>query len=488
MMPGAKDLLDVVMLNLQRYVAPQVTTEDGRMTLLLATYVLAFLQVEAADRPALHAERFAELAPLLRELRLRFANDGAPGQCALAGSTAAIGEARIAVDQALREPDEPDVTSRALELALRAGADTETDWTRRVARIELDYIEKLADAVNAWAYGAAVQAMPHIGQRQLTAALLTDYLEKTQPDHPGIHAASLVEIGGGFSKKTYQLSVVDGPEGWDHLIIRQDAIGGPVPASCLDEVEVLRLAERYGLPLGKLQWVERSSAPLDAPFLFNRRAPGVCSLDAWRQPGPDGKLPAERLAAHMARLHTIPPSEHSGFDAALTPEETLRRYVRGFEARWQRDRVIFDPLIQLGFDWLMRHIPTDVGRLSIVHADISERNVLVDDGVVTAVLDWELWHIGDPMYDMAYVKPFIEQTMPWRRFVELYEASGGPTVSMRNEDYWYIFSKIRDSAMLSSGLRTFVDGRNRNLKTIAPVLGWYRPQLRLAMRRLLPLL
>jgi hypothetical protein len=92
------------------------------------------------------------------------------------------------------------------------------------------------------------------------------------------------------------------------------------------------------------------------------------------------------------------------------------------------------------------------------------------------------------MYDMAYIKPFIEHSLPWPQFVELYQAAGGATVSMGNEDYWYIFSKIRDSAMLSSGLRTFVDGRNRNLKTIAPVLGWYRPQLRLAMRRLLPLL
>jgi aminoglycoside phosphotransferase (APT) family kinase protein len=190
----------------------------------------------------------------------------------------------------------------------------------------------------------------------------------------------------------------------------------------------------------------------------------------------------------MARLHTMPLRDLPGFDASVAPHAALQRYVGAFQSRWQRDRAIFDPLLQLGFDWLMRNVPTDVDRLGIVHADISERNVMVHDGVVTAILDWELWHIGDPMYDLAYIKPFIEQTLPWQRFVELYEAAGGAKVSMANEDYWYIFSKIRDSAMLSSGLRTFIDGRNRNLKTIAPVLGWYRPQLRLAMRRLLPLL
>jgi aminoglycoside phosphotransferase (APT) family kinase protein len=485
MMPGAKDLLDVVMHNLQRYVAPQITTDDGRMTLLLVTYVLGFMYVEEHDRPALHARRYAALEPLLRELQARFAaSDVDAGESGGAG----IGEARIAVDHALREPASPDASSRALQLALRAGADQDLEWTRRFAKVELDYVEHLADGVNAWAYGTAVQAIPETGQRQLTAELVTEYLQEIQPAHPAIRAASVMEIGGGFSKKTYKLSVADGPPDWDRLVIRQDAIGGPVPSSCLDEVPVLRLAERHELPLGNLVWVEESSASLDAPFIFNRRVDGVCALDAWKQPAPDGRLPGEQLAAHMARLHGIPLGELPGFDPSVTPQQALRRYVGAFESRWQRDRAIFDPLIQLGFDWLKRNVPGNVERLAIVHADISERNVLVHEGVVTAILDWELWHVGDPMYDMAYIKPFIEQTMAWGRFVEIYEAAGGAHVSMVNEDYWYIFSKIRDSAMLSSGLRTFIDGRNRSLKTIAPVLGWYRPQLRLAMRRLLPLI
>jgi aminoglycoside phosphotransferase (APT) family kinase protein len=485
MMPGVRDLLDVVMQNLQRYVAPQITTDDGRMTLLLVNYVLGFLYVEEHDRPTLHAERFAAMEPLLRDLEISFA---AADHGTSAARNEGIGAARIAVDHALREAASPDATSRALELALRAGADQDREWTRRFARAELDYVELLADGVNAWAYGTALQASPETGQRQLTAELVTQYLQQSQPAHPAIRAASVMEIGGGFSKKTYKLSVVDGPCGWDRLVIRQDAIGGPVPSSCLDEVAVLRLAERHELPIGNLVWVEESSAPLDAPFIFSRRVDGVCALDAWRRPGPDGRLPGEHLAVHMARLHAIPLTELPGFDNSLTPHQALRRYVGAFESRWQRDRAISDPLIQLGFDWLKRNVPDNVERLSVVHADISERNVLVHEGVVTAILDWELWHVGDPMYDMAYVKPFIEQTMAWARFVELYEAAGGAPVSMVNEDYWYIFSKIRDSAMLASGLRTFIDGRNRNLKTIAPVLGWYRPQLRLAMRRLLPLL
>ena len=94
MMPGAKDLLDVVMHNLQRYVAPQITTDDGRMTLLLVTYVLGFMYVEEHDRPALHARRYAALEPLLRELQARFAaSDVDAGESGGAGSAGATNSA-----------------------------------------------------------------------------------------------------------------------------------------------------------------------------------------------------------------------------------------------------------------------------------------------------------------------------------------------------------------------------------------------------------
>ena len=92
------------------------------------------------------------------------------------------------------------------------------------------------------------------------------------------------------------------------------------------------------------------------------------------------------------------------------------------------------------------------------------------------------------MYDIAYIKPWIEQTMDWKRFVEIYEAHGGFKVTMANDDFWFIFSELRNSLMLASGLRTFVDGRNRNIKAIGPVMGHYRNRIRLAMRRLKPLL
>jgi len=486
MLPLSKDVLDVVMLNLQRYVAPQVTSDDGRLALGLISYVLGCVYVEEHDLPALQAQRHADLQPVFEGLTQVL------DSVALPDAGQMIGDARTAIAQALKAPLDSEASDRALQIALQAtaglaGAAGMPAWKQRLFEVESQFVEQLTDKMEYWAYGTAARERPDVGQqRQLNSELLTDYLRRRYPQHASLKA-EVVEVPGGWSKKTYKLSVENGPAGWEQLIIRQDAIGGPTPLSCIGEVEVLKLAERHGIPVGAVVAEEPGTA-LDAPFLLMRRMPGVCSMDAWKEKGPDGQLPGAALAAQVARLHRIPLNELSGWDADLSPQDVIRNGILAFERRWQRDRPMADPLLEFAVQWLKDNIPTDITRLSIVHADISDRNILLEGGRISAILDWELWHVGDPMYDLAYIRPFISQSMDWQQFVEIYEANGGFKVSMKNDDFWFIFSEVRNSLMLASGLRTFITGLNRNIKTIAPVMGQYRNRLRLAMRRLKPLL
>jgi hygromycin-B 4-O-kinase len=50
------------------------------------------------------------------------------------------------------------------------------------------------------------------------------------------------------------------------------------------------------------------------------------------------------------------------------------------------------------YERLVDRCPEDHG---LVHGDFGSNNVIVDDGRVTAVLDWENAMIGDPLYDVA---------------------------------------------------------------------------------------
>ena len=52
--------------------------------------------------------------------------------------------------------------------------------------------------------------------------------------------------------------------------------------------------------------------------------------------------------------------------------------------------------------WLKANAP-ETQRLSLVHGAYRTGNLLIDNDEVSAVLDWELQVIGDPMYDVAYV-------------------------------------------------------------------------------------
>ncbi|HPG25004.1 MAG: phosphotransferase family protein [Spirochaetaceae bacterium] len=61
------------------------------------------------------------------------------------------------------------------------------------------------------------------------------------------------------------------------------------------------------------------------------------------------------------------------------------------------------PVFRLGVGWLRRHAPSPPERATLVHGDFRLGNLLVDEGGLRAVLDWELAHLGDPMEDLAWL-------------------------------------------------------------------------------------
>jgi aminoglycoside phosphotransferase (APT) family kinase protein len=54
------------------------------------------------------------------------------------------------------------------------------------------------------------------------------------------------------------------------------------------------------------------------------------------------------------------------------------------------------------FRWLRSRVPRDEQR-GVVHGDYRIGNALVENGHVTALLDWELAYIGDVRFDLGYL-------------------------------------------------------------------------------------
>ena len=60
------------------------------------------------------------------------------------------------------------------------------------------------------------------------------------------------------------------------------------------------------------------------------------------------------------------------------------------------------PLAHFAFRVLRQHAPEYVTRTVLCHGDVGPGNFMHDDTSVTALLDWEFSHLGDPMDDLAW--------------------------------------------------------------------------------------
>lgn len=162
------------------------------------------------------------------------------------------------------------------------------------------------------------------------------------------------------------------------------------------------------------------------------------------------KTEEERLAvasdfmAQLAALHAIDISRNpvEGMGPVRKPSETIR--LRLAELRNRHEGAGWDPLIHLTLNWLEANIPPDPERTVLVHGDAGPANFLYADGKVTALLDWELTHYGDPMADLAMVcirmlfQPFV--ALP--KAFAAYEAAGGAKVDIQRIRYYRLFFQV----------------------------------------------
>lgn len=147
---------------------------------------------------------------------------------------------------------------------------------------------------------------------------------------------------------------------------------------------------------------------------------------------------ARDFMEQLAALHRIDvvasPVEGMG---SVEPVETLvRRRIAALRA--VNSGTAWDPLIDLTLDWLEANIPENMPAPVIVHGDAGPGNFLFEGDRVTALLDWELVHYGDPMADLAMLclRMLFQGFVPLPEAFAAYEAAGGQPVDLARLRYW----------------------------------------------------
>jgi aminoglycoside phosphotransferase (APT) family kinase protein len=105
--------------------------------------------------------------------------------------------------------------------------------------------------------------------------------------------------------------------------------------------------------------------------------------------------------AHVA-LHAVDPDD-VGLGTLAKKEDFIARQLRRWSGQWEQTHQRDVPAMERVHQILAANIP-EQRESRIVHGDFRLGNCIVgDDGQVSAVLDWELCTLGDPLADVGYM-------------------------------------------------------------------------------------
>lgn len=283
----------------------------------------------------------------------------------------------------------------------------------------------------------------------------------------------LRRIGVGRSRDNWVFDLVTDHDGTEHsepLILRSDPDGGLVETDRGVEFAVLGALEKSDLPTPVARWLDADGRWLGRPSLVMRRMPGECDyrILARIDRSLEGRRAlAERFCDLLVEVHRTD-WRALGF-AEIMPdpgEQAARAELDRWEAILRRDQLEEFPELELAIVVLRETAPGS-DRTVLVHADYKPGNLLLDGDRVTALLDWELAHLGDPLEDLGWVtQPLraaehtIAGTWEAEDLIARYAQTAGVDVDRRSLGWWVTFSTFKTAVMQVSGLRSFLEGRS----------------------------
>jgi aminoglycoside phosphotransferase (APT) family kinase protein len=229
----------------------------------------------------------------------------------------------------------------------------------------------------------------------LSDPLLVQLAERLAPRH----ISALEPLPGGASSLTYVGRCAGRP------VVVKVAPPGVRPIAHRDvlrQARIIRTLARSTVPVPKVLFDDAGDPPDVPPLFVMSRVDGTTceplfdDTDAGPEP-----IVAERFrnaAAIMAQLHRIEPGA-----AGLESEPVV-----GLSAeveRWCHTLDTVDSALAPGW----REVAADLESSTppalppaVVHGDFRLGNLPAVDGRITAVIDWEIWSVGDPRVDAGW--------------------------------------------------------------------------------------
>lgn len=244
-----------------------------------------------------------------------------------------------------------------------------------------------------------------VTSRDVTASFdtvaLRDWLQRTQP---GESLQDLRLLPGGNSNETYLLQTTAGAR-----IVRRPptATIDPSAHSMAREHRMLSALIQTEVPAPRPLAFCEDPGILGAPFILMEMVEGMAPTrslpDAYAD---DLQGASDAILDALAALHRVPWQEIGLADFGR-PQGFLERQVARWRSQYARHQVRELPRFGQLADWLERHRPPAAAP-AILHGDFHADNCLLclDEPRVSAIIDWEMATIGDPLLDLGLFLAF----------------------------------------------------------------------------------
>lgn len=275
--------------------------------------------------------------------------------------------------------------------------------------------------------------------------------------------------GAGFSNETCLFDAVT-PHGTQKLVLQAP----PARPGLLPRTDIMSMAQiqsclsQSGVPVAPIIGVETDPTVLGTPFYVMRQVPGRVATDTppYHREGWFADLSANEQnqiwragITTLAKLHALDASHpefsfltHADWGMPLDADPALTRIAqwRKFLAWSSPDK---NPHIDRALDRLEREKPCSPERLSLCWGDSKLSNMIVQNGKIAAVLDWEFCGLSTPDEDLAhwllldwtlFAAPKISRltNLPsYSDTIALYEAAAGRKAG--NVLWWFRFALVR---------------------------------------------
>lgn len=289
---------------------------------------------------------------------------------------------------------------------------------------------------------------------------------------------------GGASRETYALDIrADGKA--QSLILRKDPPDSLIDTDRRVEFAALRSCEGAGLPVPRAISLVEDAAMIGAPFFVMERIEGgeaAGAMDPAAYGGHKAEIGAQFFGL-LGRVHAIDAAASPLAFALDVPDASAcwRREFDYWAGVIARDAAEPEPYAQAAIRWLRRNPPPPAKRLSIVHGDYRNGNVLHDgQGRIVAILDWEMAHIGDPLEDLAWaLDPMwnlrdasrAAGLIPREEAIALWEKASGCTFDQAAFAWWEMFATLKGLGIWITSARAYAGGANSD--PILAFSGWF---------------